>query len=151
MTSPKFDPFNPFAGLDPSRFDLGKMMEQFKVPGVDTESLMASQRKNIEALTAANKAAVEGMQALAARQSELFTRAMSEANEVLRELAATRNPQEISAKQAEVLRNAFEQALANMRELAEMVQKANLEAYEHINRRMQEGLKELQSLAEKKK
>ena len=53
---------NPF--LD---FDVTRMMSDFRVPGFDTEALMAAQRRNIEALTKANQLAAEGMQAVMRR------------------------------------------------------------------------------------
>lgn len=47
------DQKNPFQS-----FDLAKMMSEFKIPGVDWEAMMTSQRRNIEALTNANHVAV---------------------------------------------------------------------------------------------
>lgn len=54
---------NPFAS-----FDLSKMFADMKLPGLDPAALAAAQQKNFEALTAANKRAYEGYQALAKRQ-----------------------------------------------------------------------------------
>ena len=72
MSMSENNPFNPFANMDPSKFDLTKMMSEFKLPGIDMETLMETQRKNIEAVTQANKVAVEGMQAIAKRQAEML-------------------------------------------------------------------------------
>jgi phasin family protein len=112
--------------------------------------MMDAQRKNIEALNAANQAAVQGMQAVAQRQAEILSQAMSEVSSVAQQLAsAGSNPQEMTTKQAELARKAFEQALANMRELAEMVSKSNTEAFAIINKRVTESLQELKSLVAK--
>jgi phasin family protein len=112
---------------------------------------MAAQRKNIEALTTANKLAVEGMQAIAKRQSEILAQAMAEVSNVTQQLSgAASNPQEATAKQAEVAKQAFEKALANMRELAEMINKANTDAFAVINKRVAESLEELKGLVAKK-
>ncbi len=141
------NPFNPFANVDFSKFDFSKMMGDLKVPGFDMQAAMESQRKNIEALTAANQAAVQGLQAVAQRQAEILSQAMSEVSAVAQQLAsASTNPQEMTTKQAELARKAFEQALANMRELAEMVSKSNTEAFAIINKRVTESLQELKSL-----
>ena len=141
------NPFNPFANVDFSKFDFSKMMGDFKIPGFDMQAAMDAQRKNIEALTAANQAAVQGMQAVAQRQAEILSQAMNEVSAVAQQLAsASSNPQEMTAKQAELARKAFEQALANMRELAEMVSKSNTEAFAIINKRVTESLQELKSL-----
>ncbi len=57
---------NPMFDWDVSKFaDVQKLTEQFAVPGVDSTVLIESQRKNIETLTAANRAAYEGAQAMA--------------------------------------------------------------------------------------
>jgi len=148
------NPFNPFANVDFSKFDfakfdLSKMLGDVKIPGFDMEAIMAAQRKNIEALTAANQAAVQGMQAIAQRQAEILSQAMSEVSSMAQQLAGAGNPQEMTTKQADLVRKAFEQALANMRELAEMVSKSNTEAFAIINKRVTESLQELKGLVAK--
>ena len=40
---------------NPFGIDVEKMMRDFKVPGVDFESVMESQRRNMEALAALNQ------------------------------------------------------------------------------------------------
>ena len=146
------NPFNPFASMDfskfdMSKFDVSKMLGDIKIPGFDMTAMLDAQRKNIEALTAANQAAVQGMQAVAQRQAEILSQAMGEVSSVAQQLAsAGNNPQEMTAKQAELARKAFEQALANMRELAEMVSKSNTEAFAIINKRVTESLQELKSV-----
>ncbi|MDS4029502.1 MAG: phasin family protein [Candidatus Contendobacter sp.] len=145
------NPFNPFANVDFSKFDLSKfdltkLLSDVKIPGFDMDAIMAAQRKNIEALTAANRAAVQGMQAVAQRQAEILSQAMNEVSSIAQQLSAAGNPQEMTTKQAELARKAFEQALANMRELAEMVSKSNTEAFAIINQRVTESLQELKTL-----
>ena len=53
--------------------DFTKMIQQFKVPGFDVAPIIESRRKDMEALVQANKAAYEGMQALARKQTEILT------------------------------------------------------------------------------
>ena len=146
------NPFNPFANVDfakfdMSKFDMSKMLGDVKIPGFDMEAIMSAQRKNIEALTAANQAAVQGMQAVAQRQAEILSQAMNEVSSIAQQLAGSAsNPHEMTTKQAELVRKAFEQALANMRELAEMVSKSNTDAFAIINKRVTESLQELKGL-----
>jgi phasin family protein len=152
-----FNPMNPFANMDLSKFDLGKfdlgrMLSELKVPGIDVERLVETQRKNIEAVASANKVAVEGMQAIAKRQAEMLAEAMGTVSTAAQQLAsAATNPQEMTAKQAELTREALEKALANMRELAEMVGKSNSEAFQVMNTRFSESLQDLKALTEAKK
>lgn len=123
-------------------FDVTKLMGDFKVPGVDLEVLVASQKKNIEALTQANKTAFEGMQALAKRQAELLRQTMEEVTAAGKQMAEPGTAQEKAAKQAEMAKNAFERALENMREMSEMVTKANDEAAKLLNKRFMQMLDE---------
>ena len=146
------NPFNPFGNVDFSKFDFSKfdmtkMLGDVKIPGFDMQMMMDAQRKNIEALNAANQAAVQGMQAVAQRQAEILSQTINEVSTIAQQLAnASTNPQELTTKQAEIARKAFEQALANARELAEIVSKSNTEAFAIINKRVTESLQELKSL-----
>lgn len=137
-------PTNPFAQMD-----FSKMMAGLKMPGVDVNAMMSGYSRNIEALTEANTRAYEGMQAVMARQSEIFKQTMEEAAALSREMAGQKKPEEMAAKQAEVAKLAFEHALANMKELAEMVAKANADATGVINARIKESLAEVRDLYKK--
>ena len=148
------NPFNAFANVDFSKFDFSKFdftkaLGDMKIPGFDAKAIADAQRKNIEALTAANQAAVQGLQAVAQRQAEILNEAMGEVSAITQQFSGTGNPQEMTAKQADLARKAFEQALSNARELAEMVNKSNTEAFAIINKRVTESLQELKSLVAK--
>src|SRR5882724_4239739 len=110
---------NPFMDMD-----VTKLMGEFKMPGVDLHKVVSAQRKNVEALTAANQLAAEGMQAVARRQAEILRTTLEEAGRSMRDLMEHSAPEDRMVKQTEFAKNAFEAALANMRELAEMVTKA---------------------------
>ena len=138
--------FNPFANFDLSKFDITKMLGDLKIPGFDMSALMTAQRKNIEALVAANKVTFEGMQTIVKRQAEIMAQALTEASSMAQQLASAGSPQEAGAKQTELVRQAFEKALANMHELAEIFSKVNTEAFELINKRFTESLEELKAL-----
>jgi hypothetical protein len=57
--------------------DVSKAFAGFTFPGLDVESIVASQRKNLEALTQANQLAVEGVQAIASSRSLARPRSVS--------------------------------------------------------------------------
>ena len=75
-----FDFSKYFKGFDPAKMseEMTKMLGQYKLPGVDMDSIVASQKKNVEALVAANRTAVEGMQSVMRRQAEILQETMSE-------------------------------------------------------------------------
>ena len=137
---------NPFMSMKvPEFMDFTKMTGQFKVPNLDTGALIESQRKNIEAVTAANQVAFEGAQAMSQRQAEILRQMWDDSANAMKALAANGKPEENMVKQAEFAKKAFEQSLANLRELAEMGAKSNTEAVEVITKRVAEGLDELKS------
>ena len=126
--------FNPFG-------DLTKMFEQFKVPGVDMSAIVDARRKDIEALVEANKAAYEGMQALASKQAEMFQQAMQGIQG-----AAGSDP----AKQAELARKACEKALSDMKELAEIARKSQTDAMASITQRATQNMQEIKKMMQPK-
>jgi phasin family protein len=125
--------------------DLTRMMKDYQVPGVDWQELMASQQKNVEALTRANQVLLEGAQAVIQREVEILQKAMQEFAEASRELMQEGDPQAQTQKRLELARTSFEAALRNMRELAEMASRANREALETINKRAMESFDEIRS------
>ncbi len=148
MDVPNFMDFTKFA--DFTKFgDFTKFAEQFKVPAVDTEALLDSQRKNIEAVSAANRIAFEGAQALTQRQVELMRKLMEESAAVVQQLTAAGKPEDKLAEQADLLKQTYAQSVANIRELTEMGAKSNGEAVEVLNRRVTEGLEELKAAVTK--
>lgn len=138
-------PSNSLFNVDPSA-----LFAQFKLPGIDVESILATQRKNIEALTKANQLAVEGFQAVGRRQVDIIRSSLTDASTQMRELFQTLKPEERVAKQTELAKKSIEKAIADARELAEIVSKAQNEAFEVLNKRLSEGLDEVQTLVTKK-
>lgn len=134
---------------NPFDFDFTKFMGDFKVPGVDMDSLMASQRKNLEAITAANKVAIDSMQAVVRRQTELLQQAAEEAKTAAATLTDTSPLPEKMAKQTELTKEAFERAAANARELAEMLARSNSEVANLMQARMSEAMNEIKAVVEK--
>lgn len=109
------------AGADPSAdmfglSDLGKLLEQFHLPGIDVTALVEAQRKDMQALADANREAYEGIRALVERRHEILRESLAEWRETMKESIG---PQAL-AKQAEVASKSVQQAIADFRELAEM-------------------------------
>jgi phasin family protein len=131
--------------------DFTKVMGEFKFPGMDMDALLAAQRRNIEAFSAANKVALEGAQAVAKRNMEIVQASVTEMTEAMKTMAGAEAPQAKAAKQAELMKAAYEKAINNMRELADMIQRANGEALGLINKRFAETMDEMKVMMEKAK
>ena len=125
-------------------FDPTAMFAEFKLPTVD--AVITAQRRNLEAVSAANKAAADGFKAVAARQAEIARGAVDEYVAAVRELMAAQDAPAGVAKQVEFAKTAFEKTVASTRELAEIAVKANAEAFDVFSKRVAEGLDEVWDL-----
>ncbi len=134
---------NPFTD-----FDVSKLMADFRMPGVDMTNMMTTQRKNIEALTEANKTAVECMQTVSRRQVEIMRESMEELSTMMKEMMTEGGPEDKMAKQTELMQEGFERTLKHMRELSDMMAKANAEAVDIVSKRVSESLAELRGQVE---
>jgi phasin family protein len=114
----------------------------------DMQQLMAAQRRNMEALSAANRVALEGAQAVARRHMEIMQQAMSELSETMTAVAGAEGPQAKAAKQAELLKKAYERAVAHMQELSDLIQRSNAEAVGVLHKRFSEAMDEVRTLIE---
>ena len=129
--------------------DVTKAFGDLRMPGLDVETIVAIQRKNIEAFTQANQLAVEGVRAVAQRQAEIIQQAMQQASAMFRELTQPGAPEDRLAKNVEVAKQAFEQGVANAREIAELAIKANTDTFNVIGKRFTESLDEVRDYAKK--
>ncbi|WP_295456186.1 TIGR01841 family phasin [uncultured Thiodictyon sp.] len=129
--------------------DFESLFKQMQVPGVDMEAMTATYRKNIEAVSAATRAAAEGAQALIKHQTEIVRDALEQMRLATSELSAVKDAKELSEKQAELAKQAFEKAFTNVKDLADVMTKSNTESLEIIQARMNEGLAELQDMMKK--
>jgi phasin family protein len=141
------NPFLAFANLDSSKFDPMSYFKNLSVPGVDVQLLVDSQRKNLEALAAANKQVFEGIQAVAKRQQEFMAQSLSEAQRAAADLGGSQGPRDLAIKQTELLKQGFDKAFANMRELAELVWQSNAQAVSTINQRVSASLDEMKAMS----
>jgi phasin family protein len=132
-------------------FNPEEMMRAFtsmKMPGLpDFQAFADAQKRNLEALTTANKLAMEGAQAVGRRNMEIIQQVMAEMTQAMQSLsAADGSPNAKAAHQAEMMKAAYERAVANMQEIAELIQKSNGEAVGVLNRRFAEALEEVKDL-----
>ena len=61
--------FSSFAKLP--AFDAASFPQAFKLPGFDVNTVLDIQRRNVEALSAANQTIVQGLQTVVRRQGEI--------------------------------------------------------------------------------
>jgi phasin family protein len=129
--------------------DFTKALSNMKLPEFDTDAVMAAQKKNMDALVEANKAAAAGYQDLFKKQVAIFEETMAEAQKHMKSLDASGLDPDKAKAQGELAKAAFDKALGNMQALAESAQKANTDAYEIVSARIRDSLGELRDLATK--
>jgi len=127
--------------------DFQKQAEKFRLPGVDIQAFIDWQRKDMEALTEANRTAFEGFKALAQRRNEIFQESIAQWQSALTSAGSTGG----LSNQADVARQGFEKAIANFRELTEMEMQAHANAWKVLRDRMQQNMANLQELLTPKK
>ena len=129
--------------------DYAKLFGDAQIPGVDWQEVVATQQKNLAALSQANQLLMQGAQAVIQREVEILQRAVTEAAEASRELMRQNDPQANAAKRFELARASLEKTLSNVRELTEIATRSNREALEVINRRALESFDEIRAAVEK--
>ena len=134
------------ASAVPSLDDLGKLLGQFKLPGVDIAAIVESQRQDMEALAEANRQAFEGIKALAQRRNEILQEALVQWQEAMKDATG----KDALSKQGELAKKGVRRAVASVRELAEMEAKSRSKAWKVVQDRLQQNLANLKKLLQPK-
>jgi phasin family protein len=132
---------------NPFDFDVTKIFADFRFRPFDVEAVWAAQRRNLEALSQANQAAVEGVHALARRQIEITRDAFEGFSTLLRDLAQPASAEDRLVKNTEYAKKMLEKGASHGRELATIAAKAGTDAAEILQKRATEGIDELRSFA----
>lgn len=145
-----FDMFKTFADFDPAKTteQFTKMFKDMELPKADVEAMMASQRKTLEAMNAANQAALEGVRALSTRQAQIVRDAVADSQAAFDSLGKAKGPKDVVVKQTEIARKAYDKAVADLVELRDLVNKTNVAAVEPINVRIQESFDEVKAISD---
>jgi phasin family protein len=129
-------------GKIPSALDLRKLFDKLELPDTGRR-IVASQRKDIEALVEANRQAYRALESLGKRQQEILRTAFEAWQQGTREVIDApklRGKMSVSAQRSQ---RAFSQALTDLRELAELAFEENKKVLGVLNERANERLREL--------
>ncbi|NBP72324.1 MAG: phasin family protein, partial [Alphaproteobacteria bacterium] len=123
-------------------WDFSKVWADMKMPEFDVDALIAVQQKNIEAMNMANKAAVDGWQAFAKKQAELWQAAVEDTGALAQDVAAAKEPADKIAKQAAFAKSSIEAGISNAREAQELAAKATNKTVDIVSKRWVESVEE---------
>lgn len=129
---------NPYESWTQNLNQFSKMMPNMG----DMSSYKDQASKNVEAATAANQVAVEGMQAMARRMVEVMQQNAQNSMECFREACSSTSPQDAQKAQADFCNQMIQATCSNAREMAEMASKASMEIVDICNRRLSETAQE---------
>ncbi len=131
----------------PFDFDMTKIFADFRFRPFDVEAVWAAQRRNIEALSQANQAAVEGVHALARRNIELTRETFEGLSALMHDLAQPCSTEDRTAKTTEYAKKLLEKGVSHTREVTTIAAKVGTDAAEILQRRATEGIEEFRSFA----
>ncbi|HTU56135.1 MAG TPA: phasin family protein [Acetobacteraceae bacterium] len=130
--------------------DFTSLFANLKMPSLgDVEPLLRAHQRNMEALAAANRVALEGAQAYAKRHMEIVQQSLSELTQSLQTLAQPGSPQAKAAAQVELIKHAYEHTVSNMKELGDLIQRSNNEAIQLLNHRFAEAMDDIKTMMAK--
>ena len=126
----------PFVGLT-------RMLERAQLPAFDAAAMIEARRRDIDAVIEANRIVYAGARALAQKQGEILRATMKGARGAVSKGNFSGSPAEIAARQRAMMVKAFQIALANMRDLAEIVRRAQADAFSVVKRQLEADLRGL--------
>lgn len=139
---------NPFSQFF-SQNDFSKTLQQYQAIPLEMNDIMETQRKNLQAFTEAQRLAVENLQAVAQRQTEIMSQIIEDNSNIAKELMGEGSPEQKLAKNAELFKNLYEKTTRNMQELSDMMNKSSAETGQLLNKRISASMGEIKSALEK--
>jgi len=127
--------------------DLTKTLEKFKVAGVDTSSFVEARRKDVAALTAANKITYEALEGLARAQADMLAQALESMQESAKGALTMALGGAETTKHTDAAQKAWQKMLFDINELGEMARKAQTNAMAGLSKRAHENAKAIADLA----
>ncbi|MBW8308936.1 MAG: phasin family protein [Candidatus Paracaedibacteraceae bacterium] len=122
-----------------------------KVMGnMDKESMMMSHRKNMEALTEANRMAVEVMKSIAQLQSQYVKQTFDDMASVMKDaMAHPPVSKEAMTKHSDHVKSHVEKAVGHSSNVASTLAKSQKEIFDLMHKRYNDGLEEMIDLRDK--
>lgn len=130
------------------KVDLSNSVPGFASAPVDMKHMMESGRKTMQAIIEAQQVAIESLQTIAQRQTEIMSQFVQDQSAMARDIVKEGTPEEKIARSAESMRKAYEKTINGSREVADMLNKSTREASEIINKRVTNALNEIKTNVE---
>ena len=124
--------------------DFSSFYQAFKMPGINFDAMMATHRKNVEALNTAQQASAEMMRNMLQLNSQYMKQLFEEINAQARSSMANGggNAHEKVSSQTEAVKNHVDKALRHTREVTEMLNQSSARVLDIYAKRFREYLDE---------
>jgi phasin family protein len=119
------------------------------VPGMNTEALAATQKRNLDTLVQAGQVMASGAQTVLTKQLAAFQSAVQDGTAVMQSAWQTKDLQAGLKTQYEFMTAAQQKAMALTTELVEILQKTGQEAFEILRKRAEDGAAEVVAFQKK--
>jgi len=126
--------------------DMSRIMGDMKMPNVNMDAIMASHKKNIEAITSANQMAWDNIQAFIQRQAELARQGFELATNMVQSVMSAQTPEEKIARQAEATKLGMERCVASLKELTDMMTRSHYQTIDAVSNRVCESIDEMNAI-----
>jgi phasin family protein len=118
-----------------------------KLPGFDVTTVLNIQRRNVEALSAANQTIAQGLQTVVQRQGEITRQSVKQFRDLLSVKPSSTSVEEMLVKQIDVAKTSYEKNVADARELGDLIAKVGSETIDILSRRVVASLGEVKAAA----
>ena len=122
-----------------------------KLPGFDVTTVLDIQRRNVEALIAANQTIAQGLQTVVQRQGEIARQSVKQFQDLLSVKPSSASVTETLVKQIDLVKSSFEKNVAEARELSDIAANVRSEAVDILSRRVTASLDEVKAAARSQK
>lgn len=135
---------------------MNKMSEMFqkfsKMPGMDKDAVMASHKKNLEALTEANKMAVEVMKSISQLQTQYIKQTFEDMSAIMQNITSASSSQATLAQHSQNVKDQLSRIMDHGTNISNTMKNGQREILDIMHNRFSEGMNEANDMfAHKKK
>ena len=125
--------------------------KKFKLPGVDTDTLLTNYQKNLEFINSTQQTVADTTQSLFGLHKQFLLEAFEQWNEQVANAFSTSSPMDKVAQQTEASKAAMNRMVEHIQGLKSTVEGANKKLMDSLQNRFKDSVDESANLAKKNK
>ncbi|MFN7710032.1 MAG: phasin family protein [Holosporales bacterium] len=119
------------------------------MPKLDMESVMAANKRNIEAFQSAQSAAMSALKTIGTMQAQFAREMMEEAGSHVRGMMSCKSFEEGMELHNNCMKKAMERGMSHAKELGEVIVSSQKELARHVQEHVKEGMETAKNMAKK--